>query len=242
MVKIAHYEVYTDRGDGWRLEDRFSADQRYEAVSLAKEREQARIKVKIIKENFDVQDNTYQETVEYISTPKIPSTTGKSARGGYSGSNNGGGYVEDMEEEAPRLEQHGGFHAPGAGAALLKLVSIIVVSLVLVNLFVCFVLGKRWLQDNPFETGVGLFGMACGVLATGLMLVKVMDPDNETTASTCISTSSTLGYAWQIPYMVVGSLMIFTAPTITTIVTVVLFFFFLIVGELLFGRKKKTAG
>lgn len=136
MVKIAHYEVYTDRGDGWRLEDRFSADQRYEAVSLAKEREQARIKVKIIKENFDVQDNTYQETVEYISTSKIPSTTGKFARGGYSGSNNGGGYVEDMEEDAPRLEQHGGFQAPGASAALLKLVSIIVVSLVLVNLFV----------------------------------------------------------------------------------------------------------
>ena len=83
--------------------------------------------------------------------------------------------------------------------------------------------------------------MACGVLATGLMLVKVMDPDNETTASTCISTSSTLGYAWQIPYMVVGSLMIFTAPTITTIITVALFLFFLIGGELLFGRKKKAA-
>lgn len=111
-------------------------------------------------------------------------------------------------------------------------------AMVLVNLFVCFYLGKRWLHSNPFETGVGLFGMACGVLATGLMLVKVIDPDNETTASTCISTSSTLGYAWQIPYMVVGSLMIFTAPTITTIVTVVLLLFFLIGGELIFGRKK----
>lgn len=110
-------------------------------------------------------------------------------------------------------------------------------AMVLVNLFVCFYLGKRWLHSNPFETGVGLFGMACGVLATGLMLVKVMDPDNETTASTCISTSSTLGYAWQIPYMVVGSLMIFTAPTITTIVTVVLLLFFLIGGELISDGK-----
>lgn len=114
-------------------------------------------------------------------------------------------------------------------------------AMVLVNLFVCFVLGKRWLRDNPFETGVGLFGMACGVLATGLMLVKVMDPDNETTASTCISTSSTLGYAWQIPYMVVGSLMIFTMPTITTIISVALLLFFLIGGEILFGRKRKKA-
>ena len=38
---------------------------------------------------------------------------------------------------------------------------LISICMVLVNLFVCFVLGKRWLQDNPFETGVGLFGMAC---------------------------------------------------------------------------------
>ena len=114
-------------------------------------------------------------------------------------------------------------------------------AMVLVNLFVCFVLGRRWLQDNPFETGVGLFGMACGVLATGLMLTKVMDPDNETTAATCISTSSTLGYAWQIPYMVVGSIAIFTAPTVTTIVSASLLLFFLVGGEILFGRKKRAA-
>lgn len=117
---------------------------------------------------------------------------------------------------------------------------VISAAMVLVNLFVCFVLGKRWLQDNPFETGVGLFGMACGVLATGLMLTKVMDPDNETTAATCISTSSTLGYSWQIPYMVVGSIAIFTSPTVTTIVSAALLIFFLIGGELLFGRKKSA--
>lgn len=108
------------------------------------------------------------------------------------------------------------------------------------NYFTCIVLGRKWLSKDKFETGVGLFGMACGVLATGLMLIKVMDPDSETTASSCISTSSTLGYAWQIPYMVIGSLAIFTAPKITTIVTVVLFLFFLIGGHILFGRKKKT--
>lgn len=39
MVKISHYEVYTDRGDGWKLEDRFSSDQRYDAMRIAKERE-----------------------------------------------------------------------------------------------------------------------------------------------------------------------------------------------------------
>ena len=136
MVKIAHYEVYTDSGEGWRLEDRFSADQRYEAVSLAKEREQARIKVKIIKENFDVQDNSYQETVEYISTPKIPNSESKNSRRiGYGNSVNQ--IAEgDNEEEVVYSSRSSNVRIPGAGAALLKLISIILISLVLVNLLV----------------------------------------------------------------------------------------------------------
>lgn len=113
-------------------------------------------------------------------------------------------------------------------------------AMVLANLFGSFVLGRRWLQANWFETGVGLFGQCCGVLATGLMLVKVMDPYNETTAAQCISTSSTLGYAWQIPYMVVGTLAIFTAPTLTTVISAVLLLFFWVGGELLYGRKNTT--
>ena len=67
MIKITHYEVYTDKGEGWQLEDRFAAEQRQDAFNLAKEREQEKLKVKIIKEIFDVQDNSYQESVEYVS-------------------------------------------------------------------------------------------------------------------------------------------------------------------------------
>lgn len=110
--------------------------------------------------------------------------------------------------------------------------------MVIGNLILCFIIGKRWLNANWFETGVGLFGQVCGVLATGLMLVKVMDPSNDTTAAQCISTSSTLGYAWQIPYMVIGSIAVFTAPEAVTIITLVLFIFFMVAGEFLFGRKK----
>lgn len=112
--------------------------------------------------------------------------------------------------------------------------------MVIANIVVCFGLGKRWLSESWFETAVGLYGQCCGVLATGLMLVKVMDPSGETTASQCISTSSTLGYAWQIPYMIVGSIAIFTAPRLTTIVSVIFFFVCLIGGEVLYGRKKKV--
>lgn len=67
MIKITHYEVYTDHGRGWQLEDRFAIEQRQDAFNLAKELELDKVKVKIIKEVFDVQDNSYQETVEYVS-------------------------------------------------------------------------------------------------------------------------------------------------------------------------------
>ena len=68
MVRIIHYEVYANKGEGWKLVDQFSSDQRHEAVNLAKELERDdRAAVKIIREVFDVQDNSYQESVEYVS-------------------------------------------------------------------------------------------------------------------------------------------------------------------------------
>ena len=57
MVKISHFEVYTDRGRGWQLENRFDEESRYEAFNLAKELEQSKVTVKIIKEIYDVLDN-----------------------------------------------------------------------------------------------------------------------------------------------------------------------------------------
>ena len=68
--------------------------------------------------------------------------------------------------------------------------------------------------------------------------MKMMDPSGETAAAQCVSTSSTLGYAWQIPYMVVASIAVFTAPAIVSGITAALFLFFVIGGELLYGRKR----
>ena len=69
MTKIAHYEVYVDTGSDWQLLERFATEQRHEAYELAKEQEAAHNRVKIIKETFEISDNTYVEAVEYISTP-----------------------------------------------------------------------------------------------------------------------------------------------------------------------------
>lgn len=131
MVKIVHYEVYADRGDGWKLVEQFSIEQRQEAVNLAKELERDdKAAVKIIREIFDVQDNTYQESVEYVSglnrknKPKIS--------GNFPFSNNYGGEY-DVEYEKINNEK-----SPSNSIifALLKLFAIIFLCLAFANLLV----------------------------------------------------------------------------------------------------------
>ena len=39
MVDITHYEVYVDRGNGWKLEERFPAEQRDQAIKYARDKE-----------------------------------------------------------------------------------------------------------------------------------------------------------------------------------------------------------
>lgn len=91
MVKISHFEVYTDRGRGWQLENRFDEESRYEAFNLAKELEQSKVTVKIIKEIYDVLDNSYQETVEYVSN-----LNGKKDKNSILGFQN---FLKDEDEE-----------------------------------------------------------------------------------------------------------------------------------------------
>lgn len=133
MVKISHYEVYTDRGDGWKLEDRFSSDQRYEAIRVAKEKEQEKIAVKILKEDFDIQDNSYVETIEYVSG--LSNKKDKSR----------GNMINDFQgkESSPKIdytiETQVSSEAPAGQnvfTAIFKLVAIIVFCLVSANILI----------------------------------------------------------------------------------------------------------
>lgn len=171
MVKISHYEVYTDRGDGWKLEARFSADQRHEAINLSKEKEQDKLKVKIIRETFDVTDNSYQETVEYVSGL---SNRSKSKSGSTSGTpaseiNSSGISGSDENNEATA----GGV---GIAGAVIKLVMIIVLSLLLANILVTLVtpLVEDFVPEDKqhFALFVIFFVMFLG-LAVPLIMKKV---------------------------------------------------------------------
>jgi len=130
-MKIAHYEVYADKGSGWQLEGRYAVEQRQEAFNHAKEIEQEKHKVKIIKEVFDAQDNSYQETVEYVSNLNAKkSSSGRRMLFGGIGS--------DEEDESIRTQEvvH---ERIGVFGAVLKLVFLIFICLLFANLIVSLI-------------------------------------------------------------------------------------------------------
>lgn len=127
MTKIAHYEVYVDSGSGWQLVERFATEQRSEAYQLAKEKEASNIKVKIIKETFEITDNSYTEAVEYISNGNNKKGSKKSlSKIDYHKSSNE--VVQDIADSRRNIYK-----------AIIKFFALIIVSLVFANIFVSLV-------------------------------------------------------------------------------------------------------
>ena len=95
-------------------------------------------------------------------------------------------------------------------AVPLVVVSVAVAAITYVS---CFIFSK-WIlpKEDSFKTSIGLFGQCCGVLATGLLLLKVVDPEFETKAATNITSSSTLGYTYQLQYTLILVALCMTKP------------------------------
>ena len=114
---------------------------------------------------------------------------------------------------------------------------VVSVGVAAITYFSCFWLSKWFLpKHEAFETSVGLFGQTCGVLATGLLLLKVVDPNFETNAATNITSSSTLGYTYQLQYTLVFIALIMTKPQFVYIWSWGLLIILCGLG-LFFGRK-----
>ena len=119
---------------------------------------------------------------------------------------------------------------------------VVCVAVAIITYWACFILAKKILPKNgQFETGVGLFGQCCGVLATGLLLLKVVDPDYKTNAATNITSSSTLGYTYQLQYTLVFATVIMTSPLFTYIWSWILLVVLMGLG-LIFGRRIHAKG
>lgn len=111
-----------------------------------------------------------------------------------------------------------------------------------VSAILAIVLSKRWYGEGWFEVAMGAYGQCTGSLATGLLLIKILDDNGDTLAAESISGANTLGTFFQQPYNTIGPILILSAPALVTWGTAGLFVAFLIVGTVLFGRtvRKET--
>ena len=107
-----------------------------------------------------------------------------------------------------------------------------VMGLSLTALF-CLGLSKLWLRKNWFEHGILMMGAYTGVLATGLMLLRIADPEMETDALIDVVTASPV---WTLTsqnlYLAIVPMMLVTAAGYQQTVFISAA---LIVGVLIFG-------
>ena len=61
--------------------------------------------------------------------------------------------------------------------------SILVLTGIIWNVFVVMYIGPRIFESAWFERSIAEFGQAMGVTATGLMLLRTVDPENKTVAT-----------------------------------------------------------
>ncbi len=171
MVKIAHFEVYTDKGNGWQLADRFDEESRHEAFNLAKELEQSKVGVKIIKEIYDVLDNSYQETVEFVSMPGSK----KTSKGGF-------GFQNILKEEDEQEVVKAAMNNSGIGQAsqvffaIFKLIALIFICLAVTNFLttVIFPLIENFVEfENSKNVTFVLFFVIFMLIAIPVILKHV---------------------------------------------------------------------
>ncbi len=83
-------------------------------------------------------------------------------------------------------------------------IMILTVALMASNFVTCLLMGYTMFPKDWFEGGVGCYGTYSGVLATGLMLVRALDPNFETEGSTIASTGAASSYSYMVFYIAFG--------------------------------------
>ena len=60
---------------------------------------------------------------------------------------------------------------------------IVCLVITVVTFFVCLYFGQRFGGENDFERTLGLYGMCTGTVPSGIALVRIVDPNFETSTS-----------------------------------------------------------
>lgn len=114
-----------------------------------------------------------------------------------------------------------------------------IAAILITNMIAYSYFGKKLFQRDAFERTMGSFGQGCGVVATGLMLIRVVDPNNESTAGDAVVAASTIGYIWMIPYFTIGPVISFTwGFSKLFAVSFALLIVFIVIGRIFFWQKR----
>lgn len=103
-----------------------------------------------------------------------------------------------------------------------------------VTVLLCLGLSRLWIKTNWFEHGMLMMGAYTGVLATGLMLLRIADPGLQTDASTDVVAASPL---WILTsqnfYLVVAPIMVVTGAGFRNVILISIAF---LLGGLAIGH------
>ena len=87
-----------------------------------------------------------------------------------------------------------------------------IAAVIISNIVVNFYFAWKLFDEDWFERAMGSYGLESGVLATGLMLLRVVDPKFETTGQESAAASAALCYPWSLPYVMFAPLLSFMFP------------------------------
>ena len=110
------------------------------------------------------------------------------------------------------------------------------------NVFAFLYLGPRMIPEHWFERGLGDFGQATGMTATGLLLMKIADPEYKTPALMGFGYKQILFEPFVGGGLVTAASLPFIyqfGPVVFLIISTVITVFFLVFGLIKFNPKRK---
>jgi ESS family glutamate:Na+ symporter len=123
--------------------------------------------------------------------------------------------------------------------AFLAPIVISTIILTLLTAWLAIYLSKKWYGEHWFELAMGVYGQCTGTLATGLLLIKVLDPNGETMTSESISGSSTVGSFYQLPNTTMGPMIFLSTPMLYIGGVAAALVVLVLIGTLFFRVKNK---